>query len=127
MSLEDSAHFKAFDFSPEQIGRLFDNARRDLTIAAIDTIPEVRFTYAYQALLKIGIALKGRQARMFVQDALSACDQVVVKTYKQEKYGRYLADLFYLPNEPDADVVASTGIFLNQELLDQGLARVYVG
>tara|TARA_Y100000588_G_scaffold62878_2_gene62326 strand:+ start:1664 stop:2482 length:819 start_codon:yes stop_codon:yes gene_type:complete len=36
---------------------------------------------------------------------------------------RYLADIFYLPGESDADIVAGEGRFLNGELLSEGLAR----
>ncbi|MBN1493510.1 MAG: thermonuclease family protein [Candidatus Omnitrophica bacterium] len=50
---------------------------------------------------------------------------IVIRTFKADKYGRYLADVFYMPGADDAARVAREGAFLNQELLDQGLARVY--
>ena len=40
-------------------------------------------------------------------------------------YGRFLADVFYLPGEDDAEVVLAKGHYLNQELLDEGLAEIY--
>ena len=75
---------------------------------------------------------KGVEAKRFVETILPKGKTVVVKTYEDEKFGRTLSDVFYLPDEnagADADEVsiASEGIFLNQELLDKGLAEVYEG
>ena len=67
----------------------------------------------------------GRRAKRIVQKKLSGCEFVVIKTYKSDKYDRYLTDLFYLAGEKDAAKVAASGKFLNQELLDEGLARVW--
>lgn len=53
--------FQKFKFLAEEIRMRFENARRDLEIAAKDPFPEVRFTYAFQALIKIGIALLARE------------------------------------------------------------------
>jgi len=50
-------YFKKIAVSPKEITQFYENACRDLTIAQHDSYPEVRFTYAYQALLKGGIAL----------------------------------------------------------------------
>ena len=50
---------------------------------------------------------------------------IVVKTYKNDKYGRMLADVFYLAKEKDANVVAEKGIYFNQILLDEGLAEIW--
>jgi endonuclease YncB( thermonuclease family) len=64
----------------------------------------------------------GRAAKRFLTRALQSCPFVIIKTYKPDKYDRYLADLFFLPGEPDAQKVARLGIFLNQELLNAGHA-----
>lgn len=71
----------------------------------------------------------GRRAKRFVEKLLKPCPFIIVKTYKDQsdKYDRYLVDVFYLPGENDAQVVASEGKFLNQELLDAGLAVRYEG
>jgi len=53
--------FQKQDFLPEEIEKRFDGARRDLEIAEKDAFPEVRFTYAFQALVKLGIALLARE------------------------------------------------------------------
>lgn len=49
--------FADFAFTPEQVRKNLQNARRDLGIARKDEIPDVKFTYAYTALLKAGITL----------------------------------------------------------------------
>ncbi|MDP2939475.1 MAG: DUF1016 N-terminal domain-containing protein [Candidatus Omnitrophota bacterium] len=75
---------------------------------------------------------KGQEAKEFVEARLKEVDFVIVKTHKSDKYDRYLADIFYPPlelrraglkgeNQPQA--VLEQGTFLNQELLDIGLAR----
>ncbi len=58
---------------------------------------------------------------------LNACEYVVIRSHRTDKYARYLADVFYMPGEGDAHVVAKEGVCLNQELLDKRLATVWVG
>jgi|CXWL01.1.fsa_nt_gi hypothetical protein len=53
----EKEYFQKQKFTPGQIAGYMDNARRDLMIAQKDPFPEVQFTYAYQALIKAGIAL----------------------------------------------------------------------
>ncbi|MBN2443738.1 MAG: thermonuclease family protein, partial [Spirochaetales bacterium] len=67
----------------------------------------------------------GKKVKKFICDQLNPCSFVIVKTYWRDKYNRYLADIFYNKNEPDANVVAERGTFLNQLLLDKGLVRKY--
>ena len=67
----------------------------------------------------------GKKAKKFISDQLKPCSFVIVKTYWRDKYNRYLADIFYDKNEGDANVVAEKGTYLNQLLLDKGLARKY--
>ena len=52
--------FADFAFTPEQVYKNLQNAKRDLGIAREDTILDVKFTYAYTALIKSGIALLSR-------------------------------------------------------------------
>jgi len=70
---------------------------------------------------------EGRRAKGFVEKALKPCPWIIVKTHKDtsDKYDRYLADIFYLPDERDPQNIAGEGRFLNQELLDNRLAAVY--
>ena len=48
---------------------------------------------------------------------------VVVTVRGREKFGRPLADLFYLEGTEDREKVLAEGTYLNQQLLDLGLAR----
>ncbi len=66
---------------------------------------------------------KGQEAKKFVEARLKQVSFVIVKTYKSDKYDRYLSDIFYLSKEQDLQIVFAEGTFLNQELLDRGLAR----
>ena len=68
----------------------------------------------------------GKLARTFVEDALAAVDFVVICSSARDLYGRYLADLFYLPGTDDPNEVLTEGIFLNRQLLDEGLAEPYL-
>ncbi len=47
---------------------------------------------------------------------------VVLRSYKSDKYGRFLADVWYLKGETDAEKILNNGHFLNQVLLDKGYA-----
>jgi endonuclease YncB( thermonuclease family) len=68
--------------------------------------------------------VEGLRAKQYVTDTLPPGSTVVVKTYKIEKYGRFLADVYYLPGCEDSDEILTQGIHLNQELLDKGLATL---
>jgi hypothetical protein len=63
----DPQYFQKSSFTPEIIGRYFHNAERDLKIAHADPYPEVRFSYAYQALIKAGIALIAQEGGVKVR------------------------------------------------------------
>ena len=69
----------------------------------------------------------GLKASAEVKARLTPCPCLVVRTYKQEKYGRFLADVFYKSGTDDAELILNEGVFLNQELLDLGLAVPYDG
>ncbi len=49
--------FQKQSFTPEQIKQFWQNAEKDLAIAQKSDNPEVIFTFAYHALLKVGITL----------------------------------------------------------------------
>ena len=67
---------------------------------------------------------KGVKAKQFVESKLKPSPFVIIKTYGSDKYDRYLVDVFYLKGKKDAKRLVEQGKFLNQELLDQGLAKV---
>jgi len=64
----------------------------------------------------------GVKSFKFICDALKDLPFIVIKTHSRDKYDRYLSDVFYLKGETDPLVVLGKGGFLNQELLDAGLA-----
>lgn len=61
MTQFEKEYFGKFKFTKDQIHRYFQNALRDLEIARKDSFAEVRFSYAYQALIKAGIALLAKE------------------------------------------------------------------
>ncbi len=68
----------------------------------------------------------GLKAKAFVEQALPVGAPVILTTYKEEKYGRYLADVRYLPGAKTRAEVAANGRSLNKELLEKGLAVPYM-
>ena len=81
-------------------------------------------TYVHQKLRLAGIdapelrTAGGIKAKKFVEGELSKCPFVIIKTYKSDKYDRYLVDIFYDANLKDP----AQGKLLNHELLKRGLA-----
>ena len=65
------------------------------------------------------------QAKIFVEDRLKGIEFIVIKTYKTDMYGRYVADVFYHPTISKKEEVYEKGFFLNSELLAEGLADSY--
>ena len=59
---------------------------------------------------------EGKKAREYVVKELAKVDHVILTSTKADKYGRYLADIFYGPEDEK---------FLNQKLLDDGMALPY--
>ncbi|MDH5468225.1 MAG: hypothetical protein OEY25_12480 [Candidatus Aminicenantes bacterium] len=53
----DNRYFTKFTFTPDQIEKNLKNAIKDLNIAKKVNILEVKFNYAYTALIKAGITL----------------------------------------------------------------------
>lgn len=67
---------------------------------------------------------KGYEAFEYVRDQLAKVPFVMVRTHKIDIHGRYVGDVFYSFTEKDKAKVFSEGRYLNQELLDKGLARL---
>lgn len=59
---------------------------------------------------------KAQIAKTFVMDKLMGND-VIIKSYKTDKYGRWLGEIF-LPSEETS---------INQQLINEGLATEYFG
>lgn len=68
----------------------------------------------------------GEKAKRWLQKELATCPFIVAKTYKTDKYDRYLVDVFYSPENDDPQSVADSGILLNRRLLQLGLAVEWV-
>jgi hypothetical protein len=59
----------------------------------------------------------GDAAKAFVQSHLKACDRIVVRSIKPDKFDRYLADIFLPAVDGEAEV------YLNNLLLEKGFAE----
>ncbi len=70
-------------------------------------------------------AEEGRKATRYVKRVLSQVAFVVIGVTRRDKFDRYLTDVFYLKGETDPQKVLEKGNYLNQELLDRGLAKRY--
>lgn len=64
---------------------------------------------------------EGKVAKAWVEDWLESCTYLIIQTVKdkKEKYGRYLAYVL----DPDQPTLPS----LNQQLVNEGLAKLYDG
>jgi len=69
---------------------------------------------------------QGALAKKFVESRLKDVKFLIIKTHGSDKYDRYLVDVFYLKNESDEEKVLTDGIFLNNEMIEEGLAGVVV-
>ena len=67
---------------------------------------------------------KGEKAKEFVEATLSKVKFIIIRSTSLDKYGRPLSDIFYLEGEDDPQKVLEKGTFLNQQLLDLGLAKI---
>ena len=87
---------------------------------------------------------RGRYVRGYVKKLLDKQEFIIIKTYKDDKYGRMLADVFYknsqcsveppparnrggqpLRAETEEEIVVEKGTYLNQQLLDEKLAEIW--
>jgi endonuclease YncB( thermonuclease family) len=64
----------------------------------------------------------GSASKRFVESELKNTQFIIIKTYGTDLYDRFLVDIFYLPGEEDSNRVIHEGKFLNNELLNEGLA-----
>lgn len=94
MTSFDPKFFRSFKPTDEQIQRYLENAEHDLSIAEKDSFLEVRFTYAYQALVKGGIALIAKKGGVRVRSVPGHHIQILSK--KSE-----------ILNDPDIDAIGN--------------------
>ena len=65
---------------------------------------------------------RGEQAKQFVEEKLKDIEFIVIKTYKTDMYGRFVADVFYHPTIKKKEEIAEKGFFFNAQLLEAELA-----
>ena len=67
---------------------------------------------------------EGARAKQYVEKLLPADSTVVIKTHKcrADIYGRFVVDVLCAKGAAGAAGIIENGMYLNQELLDQGLA-----
>ena len=68
----------------------------------------------------------GPEALEYLRGQLAKAKTVVIRTRKDDRFGRYVAHVFYsLEEDADKEKVFLTGKWLNLEMLERGLARLY--
>ncbi|MEW5896054.1 MAG: DUF1016 N-terminal domain-containing protein [Candidatus Omnitrophota bacterium] len=68
---------------------------------------------------------EGGRAKKFVEKILPPGAVIVLKSHKckTDAYGRFVADILYLKGSEDPAAIIREGAYLNQELVDRGLAE----
>ena len=71
---------------------------------------------------------EGKKAFKYLRDLVARLEIIVVKTKKIDIYGRYLADIFYLPydtnNQTTQIEIFNDGIYLNEKLVSEGVVKI---
>ena len=67
---------------------------------------------------------RGAKAKLFVEEELTDA-HLVAECRKKEKYGRYLAYIYYHPTHTDFSDIIRYGKCINTELITRGLAERY--
>lgn len=83
-----------------------------------------RFRLSFVNASEIGTS-PGRRAKEFLYSYLQKCPKIIIRTTKAGVYGRWLAEVFALPDSEDPYQIAHSGTYINQLLLDEGLAQRY--
>ena len=67
---------------------------------------------------------EGERAKKFVAGLLPAGSAIVLKSHRTrvDMHGRFVADVFYIKEAAHPREIIESGVYLNQELLDKGLA-----
>ena len=69
--------------------------------------------------------LAGQRAKKWIENELKDAENLVIKTYKTDKWDRYLVDVFYSPKEKDLHRIAAEGLWLNGRMVEAGIAKVW--
>jgi endonuclease YncB( thermonuclease family) len=66
---------------------------------------------------------EGEKAKKFVEKLLPVGSTIVFKSKKStDPHGRFVVDLFYKKGVSDPEAIIADGVYLNQQLLDEGYA-----
>lgn len=108
MSSFEQEYFQKFKFTAAQIDRYVESAVRDLNIAQKDQFGEVKFTYCYQALIKIGMAILAKKGGVKVRSVTG-------------HHVKILNKLSEILNDPDIFTVGNAmRMKRNRDLYDAG-------
>jgi len=77
--------------------------------------------------VKFGVGGIQDPSRDFIMQRCPPGAVVVVDISRQEKYGRWLADVYYKPGSVDRNEILKDSLCLNDELVKAGLAVPYDG
>ena len=89
----------------------------DVRLARIDT-PEI---------VNYGLSGIDDPAKAYVQQCVPTGSVCVVNISRAEKYGRWLAEIFFCPGETDRTKILQNPRVLNDELVRGGFAKPYSG
>ena len=78
----EGVFFRKEKFTKEEIIQFLENAKKDLNIAKQNSLPEVKFTYSYTALIKVGITLIAKVGGVKVRSAQGHHIKILEKTGK---------------------------------------------
>lgn len=67
----------------------------------------------------------GKKSKAFLEEVFKKSKTVVLRTSKEGVYGRWLTDFFVKEGEQNINAIAKEGQYVNQLLLDTGLAEIY--
>jgi len=68
---------------------------------------------------------RGKSAKQFLARHFVDCPLIIIRTFKEGMYGRWLADIFTLAHCTDPYRIARKGLYLNQLMLNVGMADIY--
>lgn len=77
--------------------------------------------------LKYGLNGVEDPAKDFIMQRCPPGAVCIVNISRREKYGRWLADIYYLRGSIERSDITTKGTNLNQELISSGLAQPYEG
>ncbi len=65
---------------------------------------------------------EGEKAKVFLAGLLPPGTRVVVQSHRTDIYGRFVADVLFLPDGGSDEDILGRGVFVNREILDRGFA-----